>query len=106
MDEIRSAFTGLDWKSATQRGVLAAANVDKLFRSAGRATEVDVSIDIQYNPDPGKLYRRFEEGTQLSDAEVGVLVRSGNLDGEDFKKLQDSMVFFGVFGGGKGYSEQ
>jgi len=86
--------------------VLAAANADKLFRSAGRAKDVDVSIDIEYNPDPEKLYRRFEEGTQLSDAEVGVLVRSGKLDGEDIRELQDSMGFSGVYPDRKRYLEQ
>jgi len=93
-------------EESIERGVLAAANADKLFRSAGRATDVDVSIDIEYDPDPEKLYRRLEEGTQLSDAEVGVLVRSGKLDAEDFKELQDSMGFSGVYAGGKRKSEQ
>lgn len=33
-----------------ERGVLGTANAHKLFRSAGRATDVGVSIDIEYNP--------------------------------------------------------
>jgi hypothetical protein len=93
-------------EEANERGVLAAANANKLFRSAGRATDVDVSIDIEYNPDPEKLYRRFEEGTQLSDAEVGVLFRSGKIDAEEFKESQGSVGFSGVYAGGKRYPEQ
>lgn len=105
------AYLGIDQdttrlEECIERGVLAAANADKLFRSAGRATDADVSIDIEYNPDAEKLYRRFEEGAQLSDAEVGVLVRSGKLDLEDIKGLQDSKGFPGVYAGGKRYSEQ
>ena len=60
---------------------------DKLFRSAGRATDADVSIAIEYNPDAEMLYRRFEEGAQLSDAKVGVLVRSGKLESDDIEGL-------------------
>jgi len=100
------AYLGVDQDTARleeciERGVLNAANADKLFRSAGRATDADVSIDIEYNPDVEKLYRRFEEGGQLSNAEVGVLVRSGKLDIEDIKELQDSELGFpGVYAGG------
>jgi hypothetical protein len=100
------AYLGLDQDTARieeciERGVLDAANADKLFRSAGRATDADVSINIEYNPDVDKLYRRFEEGGQLSDADVGVLVRSGKLDAEDVKEIQESVGFPGVYAGGK-----
>jgi hypothetical protein len=100
------AYLGIDQdtirlEECIERGVLAAANADKLFRSAGRATDADVSIDIEYNPDAEKLYRRFEDGAQLSDAEVGVLVRSGKLDSDDIEVLQDSAGFPGVYAGGK-----
>ena len=85
-----------------ERGIMAGANHDKLLRSAGRATDVDVSIDIEYNPDPGKLYRRFEDDKELTDAEVGVLVKSGRLDGDDLQSLQESKPKFpGVSPGGK-----
>jgi len=101
------AYLGIDQETARMeecigRGVLAAANADKLFRSAGRATDADVSINIEYNPDVEKLYRRFEEGEQLSDSEVGVLVRSGKLDTKEIKELSESElglsgVYTGVF---------
>jgi len=87
------------------RGVLGAANADKLFRSSGRATDADVSIDIEYNPDVEKLYRRFEKGRQLSDADVGVFVRSGKLDVEEIERLQDSGDFPRIYAGRKRYKE-
>jgi len=84
-----------------QRGVLAAENADKLSRSSGRATNVDVSIDVEYDPDIEKLYERFEKGKELTDAEVGILVRSGRLEGDDIVKLQGSKTRFpGVYAGG------
>lgn len=99
------AFLGIDqdttrMEERIEHGVLGAANVNKMFRSAGRATDADVSIDIEYNPDIEKIQRRFQEGKQLSDAEIGLLVRHGKVDGEDVKKLEDPDTGFpGVFGG-------
>lgn len=104
---ITFAYLGIDQdttrlEECIERGVLAAANADKLFRSAGRATDADVSINIEYNPDAEKLYRRFEEGAQLSDSEIGVLVRSGKLNAEDIKELQDRESGLpGVYAGGQ-----
>jgi hypothetical protein len=106
------AYLGIDQSTSRmeeciERGVLGAANADKLFRSAGRATDANISIDIEYNPDTEKLYRRFEEGAQLSDAEVGILVRSGKLDAEDIKELQGSEGRFpGVYAGRKNDQEE
>lgn len=106
------AYLGIDQNTTRleeciERGVLGGANADKLFRSAGRATDANVSIDIEYNPDTGKLYRRFEEGAQLSDAEVGVLVRSGKLDAEDIEELRGSEGGFpGVYAGRKNDQEE
>ena len=89
------ANLGLDqdrprFEECLERGIMSGANHDKLLRSAGRATNIDVSIDVEYNPDPDKLYRRFEDGKELTDAEVGVLVRSGLLDAEDIAEIEDS----------------
>jgi len=106
------AYLGVDQDTARleeciERGVLGAANADKLFRSAGRATDADVSIDIEYNPDIEKLYRRFEDGAQLSDAEIGALVRSEKLDTADIEELQGSNAGFpGVYTGEKEYRKE
>lgn len=103
---ITFAYLGIDQdktrlEECIERGVLAGANADKLFRSAGRATNADVSIRLEYNPDIEKLYRRFKEGGQLSDTEVGILVRSGKLNSEDLNALQDPAGFPGVYAGGR-----
>ncbi|SDY57119.1 hypothetical protein SAMN04487946_1258, partial [Halobellus clavatus] len=64
-------YLGLDrdrprLETCIEHGVLQGANVDKLFQSSGRATNVDVSISVEYNPDIEKLYRRFEDGQELT----------------------------------------
>jgi hypothetical protein len=92
---ITFAYLGIDQETTRMeeyvgRGILGGANADKLFRSSGRATEANVSIDIEYNPDLEKLYRRFKDGGQLSDADLGVLVRSGMLDSEEIDQIRDS----------------
>jgi len=103
---ISFAYLGFDRDKARmeeriQHGLLGAENVDKPFRSAGRATDVDVSIDIEYNPDIEKLYERFENERELTDAEVGLLVRSGRLEGGDIEMLQGSEKRYpGVYAGG------
>lgn len=97
------AYLSLDqdttrFEECIERGVLGAANADKMFRSAGRATDVDASIDIEYTPDLDKLYQRFQEGGQLSDADVGLLVRAGKLDLTDLRKIvADERTIPGVF---------
>jgi len=77
-----------------QRGVLGAENADKLFRSGGRASDVDVSIDVEYDPDIEKLYERFEKGQELTDSEIGVLVRSGRFEASEIENLQNTKTRF------------
>jgi len=84
-------------------GVYFGANFDKSGRWAGDATDVDASIDVEYNPDVDKIYKQFQEGEgdQLTPAEVGVLVRSGKLEPEDLDELEDAAPTFpGVYAGG------
>lgn len=102
---IAFAYLGLEqdrprFEECLEHGILLGANRDTLFRSAGRATDVDVSISVEYKPDPEKLYRRFEEGKALTDAEIGVLVRSGRIDGDDIEELNESTQLVpGDYGG-------
>ena len=106
------AYLGLEqdrprFEECLERGIMAGANTSKLLRSAGRATDVAVSIDVKYDPDPDKLYRRFQNGKDLTDAEIGVLVRSGRLDGNDLSKFEDSRPgFLGVSAGGERVERQ
>lgn len=88
------------FEQCLEHGILQAANRDKIFRSAGRATDADVSISVEYEPDPDKLYRQFEDGKKLTDAEIGVLVRSGRFDLDDLAMLDDSsQSYLGVYAG-------
>ncbi|WP_254831417.1 hypothetical protein [Haloglomus salinum] len=81
-------------------GVLQGANVNRLFQSGGRATNADVSISVEYDPDVEKLSRRLENGKELTDAEIGALVRAGNIGAEDIEELAESPRDFpGVFAG-------
>lgn len=92
---IAFAYLGLGkdrprFKSVVEKGVLQAENLDKLFKSAGRATDVNVSISVEYNPDGDKLYQQLQNGRDLTDAEIGHLVREGRLDSDDLDQLEDS----------------
>ncbi|WP_158056007.1 hypothetical protein [Halorussus halophilus] len=75
-----------------ENGVYFGSNIDESGRWAGEAIDVDASIDIEYNPDVGGIYKRFKEGKghQLTPAEIGVLVREGKLDGADINSLEGS----------------
>ena len=72
-----------------ERGILNGANASQEDRSAGRATNVDVSIDIEYDPDADAIYERLQDGKgdELTVEEIGVLVRAGKLEPEDLAEL-------------------
>lgn len=70
-----------------EHGILQGENVNKLFQSSGRAANVDVSISVDYNPDVEKLNRRLENGQELTDAEIGTLVRAGKIGREELEEL-------------------
>lgn len=100
------AYLGLEkerprFETCLERAVLQAENIDKLFQSAGRATDVDVSLDVEYNPDIDRLVGRLENGEDLTDAEIGALVKAGRMDPEHLDQLQESgKEFPGVYIGG------
>ena len=101
------AYLGLDgdqsrFNTCIERGILQGENVDKLFQSSGRATNVDVSISVEYNPDVEKLHLRLENGQELTDAEIGALVRAGKIGREELEELAESSSGYpGVFVGQK-----
>jgi len=74
-----------------EKGVYVGANFEKGDRWSGEATDVDVSINIEYNPNVDKLYDQLQEGDgdQLTPAEIGVLVQAGKIDTEDLEKLRE-----------------
>ncbi|QSX00458.1 hypothetical protein [Haloterrigena alkaliphila] len=73
-----------------ERGILHGANSETQERGAGEATDVTVSIDIEYNPDVESLTQRLKDGDHLTPAEIGVLARAGELDPSDLERLEDT----------------
>ena len=59
----------------------------KGYRGGARDVSVDINLTLEY--DVEQIYDRFKEGRgdDLTPAEIGVLVREGRLDSEDYKKL-------------------
>lgn len=95
------AYRGLDsdknWlEEIIESGVLLGANYDTSDRREGEATDVEVSIDIEYNPDVDAIYGRLksEGADQLTPREIGVLVREGKIDAEELAELEDSSPDF------------
>ena len=86
-----------------ERGLYQGANYDISGRWSGKANDVTVDIDIDYEPNINELYTRVQEGEgdQLTPAEVGALVRAGKLDPDDLESLEDTgPAFPGVYAGG------
>lgn len=56
----------------------------------GGASSVDVSIQIERNPDVERIYEQYQEdgGDGLTPKEIGVLVREGRLDAGDLADLR------------------
>ena len=88
------------FETCLEHGILQGATVGQFSQSVGRATDADVSISVEYDPNIEALYQRFEDGAELTDAEIGALVRAGRIGGDDLDKLVESSGGFpGVFVG-------
>lgn len=86
-----------------ERGLYQGANYDISGRWSGRANDVTVDIDIDYEPNVEELYSRVQqgEGNSLTPAEIGSLVQAGKLDSEDLETLEDTgSKYPGVSAGG------
>lgn len=86
-----------------EEGVYAADNMDKKGRWAGDTDSVDVTIDIERNPDLNAIYDRFRHGdsAQLTPTEIGILVRAGKIESDELGELEaEKPVFPGVYFGG------
>jgi hypothetical protein len=66
------------------------AKANAVHPHSGGASSVDVSIQIERNPDVERIYEQFQEtgGDDLTPKEIGVLVREGRLDADDLEELQ------------------
>lgn len=88
------------FESCLEYGILQGANIGQFPESVGRATDADVSISVEYDPNIETLYQRFEDGEELTDAEIGALVRAGRIGGDDLDELAESSGGFpGIFVG-------
>lgn len=54
----------------------------------GQLRDVSVSIDVEYDPATDHLKQKLEEGKFLTDREIGLLVRSGDLSAQEMKNLR------------------
>lgn len=102
-------FLGIDrdipyLEAIIEDGIYAGANYDKSGQWAGDVEAVNVSIDIDRNPDVEAIYEQFQEGNadQLTPTEVGVLVRAGKIEPDELEELIDTGPDFPdvYFGGG------
>lgn len=89
-------YQGLDrdterFEDLIELAVHVGENTEKLGRWNGEATDVEVSIDIEYNPDIDRLKARLAEdgGAGLTPSEIGMLVRAGELTMEELEGLED-----------------
>jgi hypothetical protein len=90
---IAFVYTGLDGNTAAieqmiESGLFKAERGD-ITGYGGGAKDVDVDIDLKFEYDVDEIYQRFKRGytDDLTPAQIGVLVREGRLDAEDYEKL-------------------
>ncbi|QZP38253.1 hypothetical protein [Halobaculum magnesiiphilum] len=94
-------------ETCLEHGILQGATVGQFSESGGRATDADVSISVEYDPNIEALYQRFEDDGELTDAEIGALVRAGRIGGDDLEELAESSGGFpGVFVGKRAGSRE
>lgn len=101
-------YVGIDqdpgrMKEVLEYGLYGGANYDTSGRWSGKANNVTVEIDIDYEPNLDELYQRVEEGDadKLTPAEVGALVKSGKIDPDELDKFEETGPEFpGVYVGG------
>lgn len=97
------AYLGIEgdrhrFEMCLEHGIIQGATVGQFSQSGGRATDADVSVSVEYDPNIEALYQRFEDGAELTDAEIGALVRAGRIGGDDIEELAESSGGFpGVF---------
>jgi len=88
------------FETCLEHGILQGATVGQFSQSVGRATDADVSISVEYDPNIEALYQRFEDNGELTDAEIGALVRAGRIGEDDIEELAETSGGFpGVFVG-------
>ena len=92
-------YLGLDEDSEEvekiiENGIYTGANLSKMGRWSGEVVDVDANIDIDRRPDRSEIFQKFQQGKtgELTPAEIGILVRSGQIDGDDLDELEDTSI--------------
>ena len=94
-------YLGLDGdlgelETIIEEGIYKGANFSKVGQLSGEVADVDASINVERRPDRSEIIEKFEEGNthQLTPAEIGILVRSGQLDEDDLRELEDTSLSY------------
>ena len=91
---IAFAYTGLDEnigaiEQMVESGLYRATQLSR--ESGDRPIEhVEVDINVVYGHDADEIYERWKrgDGVELTPAEIGILVREGKLEPEDYRSLK------------------
>lgn len=70
-------------------GIFACSAIDPQDQQTEKVTNVDVTIEIESDPDVDAIYQKFKNdtGTRLTPTEIGILVRNGKIDSDDLDAL-------------------
>ena len=83
-----------------ENGVLAGASYDPEGKEDGKVTNVSASLDIEYQPGIDELKTKLQEQSdELTPEEIGILVRTGEIDPEDLEALEESRTESLLVGG-------
>jgi hypothetical protein len=92
-------YRGLDGdlerlESIVEEGIYIGANSKKIGRWSGEIADINTSIDVEQRPDRSEVIKKFEQGDadQLTPVEIGVLVRTGQLNEDDLRDLERTVT--------------
>jgi hypothetical protein len=78
------------FEDCIERGVYWGAAAADGPPSGGKISNVDLSLDLEFDPDIDRLVERLENGEELTDAEIGAVAKAGRLEPEHLDDLDDS----------------
>lgn len=75
-----------------ERGVYIGVNTGESEPLAGKAADVETTININYQPHVERLVQQLEDGEveQFTPAEIGVLAQEGKLDADDLETIENT----------------
>lgn len=97
-------FLGLDGdlhklEQVVNGGVYVGANRSKLGNFSGEVIDVNTSISVERRPDRTEIIEKYEEGdfSDLTPAQIGILVRIGEIESEDLDEMAQDNVKYNYF---------